>query len=101
MLHNPYLIITNRCGSEKEYDSDSQYRGSGYVIMFLGRLQRQTCVSKYLWGKEKNTVVRDCRSNIIKGNSSHHGSSGNYFSFGNRANYGLMNKSSITQCVPK
>ena len=101
MLHNPNLMIADGSGSEKECDSDRQYKGSGYVMMFLGRLQRQTDISKYLWGKEKTGVVRYCKSNIIKGNSSHHGSSGNYFSFGNRANYGLLNRSSVTQYVPK
>ncbi len=95
MLQNPNLIITDGSGSEKECDGGKEYKGSGYVILFLGRLQRQTGISKYLWGKGKTSVVRDCKSNIIKGNLSHHGSSGNYFSFGNRANYGLMNKSSI------
>ena len=46
-------------------------------------------------------MVKECKTNIIKGNSSHHGSSGNYFSFGNRANYGVINTSSITQYIPK
>ena len=53
------------------------------------------------WGKDKTCIVRQCKRNIIKGNSSHHGSSGNYFSFGNRANYGRINNSSITQYIPK
>jgi len=101
VLQNPNLIITDGSGSEKECDGGKEYKGSGYVILFLGRLQRQTCVSKYFWGKEKTHVVRDCKSNIIKGNSSHFGSSGKYFSFGNRANYGLIENSSITQYAPK
>ena len=100
MLHNPDLIVTNGNGSETESDTDSQFIGSGYFVLFLGRLQRHTGISTYIWGKENTSVVRECKTNIIKGNSSHHGSSGNYFSFGDRANYGLINNSLITQYIP-
>ena len=37
----------------------------------------------------------------MKGHSSPFGSVGNYFSFGNRANYGIVNNSSVTQYVCK
>ena len=37
----------------------------------------------------------------MKGASSHHGSEGKYYSFGARANYGIIEKSTLTQFVPK
>ena len=54
-----------------------------------------------MWGKDQINVAKECKTNIIKGNSSHHGSSGNYYSLGNRANYSVINTSSITQCITK
>ena len=101
LLHKPYLIVTDGAGSATEDDTDSQYKRYGYVILFLGRLQRETGISKYHWRKDKTIVVRKCKTNIIKGNSSHQGSSGNYYSFGNRADYGITNDSSITQYILK
>ena len=101
LLHYPNLIIMDGGGTQDENDTENHRNGSGYLILFFGRLQRQTGISKYVWGGDKLNIVKECKTNVIKGNSSHHGSSGNYFSFGNRANYGKINNSSITQYVPK
>ena len=41
------------------------------------------------------------KSNIIKGESKHHGSTGNYYSYGNKANYDMVELSSVAQYKQK
>ena len=77
LLHNPHLVVLDGTGTETENDTESQYKGSGYVILFVGRLLREKVISSSLWGKDRTSVVMECKTNIIKGKSSHHGSSGN------------------------
>ena len=101
LLHDPNLMVMDGSQQTEEEETVSKYQGSGFLVLFLGKLQRDSGVSKYVWAKDKINMVKECKTNIIKGNSSHHGSSGNYFSFGNRANYGVINTSSITQYIPK
>ena len=66
MLHDPNLIVTDGSGSQTEQDTKSHYQGYGYLVLFLGRLQRQTRLSKYVWGKDKTNVVREYKTNTIK-----------------------------------
>ena len=41
LLHNPHLVVLDGTGTETENDTESQYKGSGYVILFLGKLLRK------------------------------------------------------------
>ena len=34
LLHKSYLIVTDGTGSETENGTESQYKGSGYVVLF-------------------------------------------------------------------
>ena len=41
------------------------------------------------------------KANTITGNSKHYNSKGSYYSYGNRANFGLINLSSVSQYADK
>ena len=75
-------MVMDGSSQQTEEETVSKYHGSGFLVIFLRTLQRDSGVSKYVWAKDKINMVKECKTNIIKGNSSHHGSSGNYFSFG-------------------
>ena len=42
-------------------------------------------------------MMKRHKNNTVKGKTNHHNSSGLYFSYGNRANFGLINNSSVSQ----
>ena len=54
-----------------------------------------------MWGAKEGKILKGCKPNIIKGSASHFGLSGKYYSFGARANYGRIEKSTLTQYVTK
>ena len=101
---NPDLIVVD--GSNQELLEDNMndvtaYKPSGIVVLCLMKLEREQIHSQYLWGPNDAINVKKCKTNIITGHSTHFGSTGKYYSFGNRANYGMIDKSSITQFVHK
>ena len=102
--YNPDIIIIDSSNQELLFDNvndNSDYQPSGIVVLCMVKLERQKIHSQYLWGNDDAINIKKCKTNIITGHSTHYGSSGNYYSFGNRANYGLIGKSSLTQFVHK
>ena len=104
LLSNPDLIVVD--GSNQELLDDNindvtAYKPSGIVVLCLIKLERELIRSQYLWGPNDALNINKCKTNIITGHSTHFGSTGKYYSFGNRANYGMIDKSSITQFVLK
>ena len=87
------LVIVN--GGNKED------KGSGYVVLCLCNIRKQTHVSEYVWGGNEAKLLASSKRNIITGHSTHFGSKGKYYSFGNRPNYAMINNSSITQYTSK
>ena len=101
---NPDLIVVD--GSNQQLLDDNindvtAYKPSGIVVLCLMKLEREQIHSQYLWGLNDAVNIKKCKTNIITGHSTHFGSTGKYYSFGNRANYGMIDKSSITQYVLK
>ena len=69
---------------------------SGKLVLFIAvepRGSTQTCVNK-IWNKDDFIMARKCKPNIME-SFNHHGSIGYYCSFGNKANYGIVDKSSV------
>ena len=52
LVYNPNLTVID--GSSREGADDGVMRNnlSGFLILFLGQIQRQVKVSKYVWGKK-------------------------------------------------
>ena len=65
------------------------------VILALIKLQLETNLSQFELGKEHVKISKTGKVNVIKGHSSHFGSSGEFFSFGAKTNYGIIELSSV------
>ena len=101
---NPDLIVIDGSNQELLIDNVNDYtdyQPSGILVLCIAKLERESVKSQYLWGHKDAENIKKWKTNIITGHSSHFGSTGNYYSFGNRANYGLIGLSSLTQCVHK
>ena len=101
---NPDLIVIDGSNQELLIDNvndHTDYEPSGILVLCIAKLERESVKSQYLWGPKDASNIKKWKTNIITGHSSHFGSTGNYYSFGNRANYGLIGLSSLTQFVHK
>ena len=99
--YNPNLTIIDGSSQQGAQYCNTKKHLSGFLIIFLGRIQRQVQISKYVWGKKETNMLKSCKPNIIQGSASHYGSSGKYYSFGARANYGKIDQSTLTRYVAK
>ena len=78
-------------GQETRYeklDGRIHYKPYGKLLLCLCKLTRDQNVSEYGWGKKDINLLKKCKNNIIQSHLSHYGSTGEYYSFGNRANFG-------------
>ena len=95
-------IIPSTLGKKSLYDNFSFNKnssGSGYVIISYILLRKDKSKSTNDWSNSSIRHLKRCKTNICKGNGTHFGSSGYYASFGNRADYNIINDSSITTYV--
>ena len=68
----------------------------GKLVLFMAMLPKvstKMCSDK-VWNKQDFVMVKKCKPNIMD-SFHHHGSLGNYYSFGNKANYGMVDTSSV------
>ena len=99
---NPDLIVTDGSNQELLLDSvndHTEYKPLGSIMLCMAKLEREKIFSQYSWGSKDVFTIKKCKSNIITRHSTHVGSTSNYYSFGKQANYGLVDKSSLTQFV--
>ena len=71
---------------------------SDKVVLMVGTLARVSKIIAYdSFHKESiRTTIKRCKPNIMVSPSyKHHGSSGDYYAFGNKTNYGLIDDSSV------
>ena len=74
---------------------------SGRLMIMMAVLKVKQSNTALLWSNKHYDAVRRCKKNVMTKKNSHHGSNGEYFSFGNKAEYKLVNNSSIGQYVMK
>ena len=79
----------------------SEYDPSGIVVLSICYIKNYHVCEGRAWGLQGYENLKVCKNNIMKGNATHHGSSGKYYSFGNKANYAIVQKSSVAQYVCK
>ena len=46
LLHDPNLMVIDGSSQQTEEEPVSNYQGSGYLVLFSGRLQREIRISK-------------------------------------------------------
>ena len=77
------------------------YKPSVMVVLCISQVCSDGRSTGRCWGSNDYTMVNSCKENIIKGHSTHHGSSGKYYSFVNKSNFTITDNSSISQYVTK
>ena len=53
------------------------------------------------WNRHHHEMIKKYKSHIITGSNQHHASSGYYYTYGNKDNYGMLGKSSISSYSTK
>ena len=105
MNSNPTLIVTDGTSSQEplldNVNDVTQYKPPGILLLMLVKWERGKIKSGYCWAKKDAINIKRCKNNIITGHSNHFGSTGQYVSFGNRGNYGLIHNSSVAQFANK
>lgn len=91
---NNTVIIQN------SFNQSDHIKPSGYVLLVYAILDKNN-PTKVIWENEHVQICHDSKPNTISDKNQHFGSSGYIYTFGNRANYGMINGSSITQYVTK
>ena len=64
-------------------------------------LQDYTKSIGIVWSKKHYKAVKDCKKSVISKHNKHHGSFGEYFSFGNKVAYETVDGSSMGQYTVK
>ena len=85
---------------QSTFHQSDNYVPSGYVLLFYAMLDR-TKNDSMTWENEHLKICLDCKPNTITDKTKHVNSNGTIYTFGNRANYGMVNGSSITQYATK
>ena len=93
MIPNTYTISS--C-LHKFNGNNKPIKMSGKLLLLLAVLPKLNTKmsSEKVWSKEDYVMVKLCKPSIMD-SLHHHGSTGNYYAFGNKANYAMVNKSSV------
>ena len=78
-------------------DEDMALSNSGILLLLITKLKKKKLNEAFSWGEKQHTAVKKCKKSVITSANGHHGSSGEYYSFGNSAMYRTQNLSSIGQ----
>ena len=101
-IKNLNLLFIDGSGQVPLEENETKaYKPSGIVVLFMCKLCLDKYTTEYTWGQKEANILKSCKNNIITGHSHHFGSTGNHYSYGNRAIYGIINKSSVTQYVSR
>ena len=99
--NNKVLVVDGSSQELGNNENNKGYKASGMVLLCLVTLKKDRNETGYTWGKREATFLKSCKSNIMTGRSHHFSSTGNYYSYGNRDNFGRVHNSTITQYVSK
>ena len=95
------ILIDGMEGCQHHNENNTTSKMSGYVILAVMHLDKSLDKFGFKWGREQYEVVKSCKKNIMTLANNHHGSCGEYFSWGNKGNYGMKNKSSVGSYVTR
>ena len=75
--------------------------GSGVVILMMCKLgEKDNCTGKE-WGRDDHVLFKKIKVSTNSASHKHHGSIGDYYCFGNKALYGKVGTSSVSQYALK
>ena len=95
------IVLPQGCRNEYNDRNECKHKPSGYVVLMLAKQQTGGKKTDILWGEQHYKSIKKCKKSVIDSNNGHHGSNGKYFSFGNRASYATVGRSSVTQYAYK
>ena len=91
------IVIDSSEGSQKDRAHNDKSRLSGIILLAVMKFSRKKRKIGWNWGQSHFNLASRCKPNINNAASRHKESYGLYYSFVNRANYGMKGNSSITQ----
>ena len=96
------VLVVDGCARCAWNDQDDdKYHPSNVLLLAMIMLGTNKRSATLQWGEKQHTILRRTKNNINTKVNNHHKSVGQYYSFGNRANYGMVSGSSITQYITK
>ena len=103
MLHYRNVrIIDSSYAIGKVCKTEKKYKPSGMVVIFMVRLDSTPKIDKSPWDYTLYKKIKKCKPNILGGKKKkHHGSTGYYYSFGNRGDYKTLDGVSVTTYASK
>ena len=107
--HTVYITTTKdelmdevKTGNIKFLDStDTSTQPSGIVILMMCKLPENSATKCKRWGKNDHEILKKIKVSTNSKTHQHHGSGGFHYSFGNKAFYGKINNSSVSQYALK
>ena len=98
---NKDVLIVDGSSQTTGKGNGGKYCPSGIVILMFCKLQNIKQAKGYKWGSHQAKFLKVTKNNIMDCHSSHFGSTGSYYSFGNRGNYGMIDGSSVASYATK
>ena len=80
---------------------DCKYCPSGMILLCVCKLGAPEKITGVQWGHAQQKILKCVKDSTITATNKHHGSHGDYFSFVNKAIYGKVGTSSVSQYVDK
>ena len=90
------MIIDSTYSTATNDYVDNKYEPSGIILISLITLNKQN-KGIMEWNLNHQKLMGKYKSTVITSDGLHHGSKGNYCSYGNEANYGMIDLSSVSQ----
>ena len=94
-----HLIDSTHRTATNDY-LDNKHTLSGIILLGILSLQKSH-TGKTVWNATHHEIMSKHKSTVITSDKKHHGSLGKYYSYGNKANFGQKNLSSIGQYASK
>ena len=83
------ILIDSMEGCQNGKASNAKSKILDYVLLAVMQLDKTLDRLGFKWGREQYEIVKSCKKNIMTLVNNHHGSCGEYFSWGNKGNYGM------------
>ena len=91
------IVLQHGLRCEWNDEGENKFNPSGMLLLLFAKLQQKKTLQDIVWGQKHVKAITDCKNSVITMHNTHHGSLGQYFSFGNNAIYRNINHSTVGQ----
>ena len=99
--HNNIIILRHSSQCVGNDEDKNKIELSGKLVLMVATMKINKSANDMCWNTNLFKTVKDCKNSVIDENNSHNGSEGYHFSFGNKAQYKMVNDSSVGQYATK